>query len=800
MTKHFITTLMLCLFSITTLNSLFAQSRCLTDEKHAVTMEDPAVAAEHDIMMEKLYAKVSEAKSITCTNGVIVIPIAVHYYGAVSTANTQCLIDAALAQVEVLNQDFGAYNADLENYCDLVNSCPATFPSSAISSGSCIQFCLADQNHPACAPTLIGGYAITVDAYNNDNATTCWDDYMNIFVYPISGGTLGFVNQIGAGNNPVGNNGVSVTSSAFGGVGSGCNSGTGIGTGAPFNRGRTVTHEVGHWLGLNHIFNGCGSGDGIADTPSSDTPNYGCPTYNGCNSTAENSCGSTDFSFNYMDYVDDACMYMFTDDQAQVMYNLAQPQSKWAQNVCSTAPNYTPTYSGEGCTVAAAPVASFTPTSGSQTICPGECITFTDASTNSPNSWNWTFGTSGDLTLSNTTSTIASPTICVTTGTSGTVSAALIVSNAIGDDSANGSVSVTVLDSNDAACQGLTTAIGCNLSAPNDGLAITNSTTITTTISPSTFCPGDQATISIAGCDFGGPYSGTDLLVVTAFDVFYESDGTPGLDATTDTYLTTGTYFGLDDGNGGTTTGCEDIVINVDDVSACDGTPVTIYLIGVADFYDTSGASPTFSSFDNGDCGGAVTGTVICESCLLPIELLSFNAKSNDEEIVVNWATSNEINNKGFSLLRSTDASKGFEQIAFVDGYGHSDYEQSYEFIDRDVKPGITYYYQLIAEDFDGKTTDHGIASALIESSNTTLTISPNPASDLLNVFVYASNAFDAQIMITDITGKIVLQENTKIDGAVNVPLNISNLANGVYHISVNHNGTIVKTDRFIKR
>ncbi len=85
---------------------------------------------------------------------------------------------------------------------------------------------------------------------------------------------------------------------------------------APFDRGRTATHEIGHWLNLRHIWgdrNDCGGTDYVADTPNAQLPNYGKPTF------PHVSCANGpngDMFVNYMDYTDDACMFMFTPGQA----------------------------------------------------------------------------------------------------------------------------------------------------------------------------------------------------------------------------------------------------------------------------------------------------------------------------------------------------------------------------------------------------------------------------------------------------------------------------------------------------
>ena len=122
--------------------------------------------------------------------------------------------------------------------------------------------------------------------------------------------------------DPARTDGVVILHAAFGTTGTAA---------APFGLGRTTTHEVGHWLNLRHIWgdtNDCSGSDQVSDTPRATAPNYGKPDWP--HITCNNGPNG-DMFMNYMDYVDDAAMFMFTQAQAARMNaTLAGPRKKIA--------------------------------------------------------------------------------------------------------------------------------------------------------------------------------------------------------------------------------------------------------------------------------------------------------------------------------------------------------------------------------------------------------------------------------------------------------------------------------------
>ncbi|MCS7297602.1 MAG: CUB domain-containing protein [Bacteroidia bacterium] len=286
---------------------LYAQHRCGTMERLSYLMQqDPTIVERlHRVEEEtRAYIEQIERQPSLRTQNVIVIPVVVHVVYRTAAEN---ISDAQiLSQIEVLNEDFRRQNADRVNT-------PSLFAN--VAADAEIQFCLATrdpQGNPTTGITRTQTNKTAFSIYSDDvkfsnlGGRDAWptDQYLNIWVCRLSGGILGYAQLPGGG--PSETDGVVVDFRYFGRGGS---------AQAPYNKGRTATHEVGHWLNLRHIWGDAQCGDDyVNDTPPQAEAHYGCPSF------PSPSCGNTsDMFMNYMDYTDDACMNLFTHGQRNRM-------------------------------------------------------------------------------------------------------------------------------------------------------------------------------------------------------------------------------------------------------------------------------------------------------------------------------------------------------------------------------------------------------------------------------------------------------------------------------------------------
>lgn len=269
--------------------SPISQRTCGTQEVlNQQLKEDPSLVLRMNKIEEFTEQYVNTKDQSRLVNGIIEIPVVVNVLYRTTAQNIS--LTQIQSQITVLNNDFQALNSDY-------NNTPSIFQS--VRSGNMgIRFVLDTVIRKSTTKTSWSTNDDMKKSTRGGINPTSPTLKLNMWVCNLSNGILGYAQFPGGSSST---DGVVIDDNAFGTTGT---------VSYPYNKGRTATHEVGHWMNLRHIWGDatCGS-DLVNDTPLHNTANYGCPTYphkSTCTGTP------TEMTMNYMDYTDDACMYMFT--------------------------------------------------------------------------------------------------------------------------------------------------------------------------------------------------------------------------------------------------------------------------------------------------------------------------------------------------------------------------------------------------------------------------------------------------------------------------------------------------------
>jgi hypothetical protein len=246
---------------------------------------------------------------------VVKIPVVVHVVYLSPAENIS--IAQIESQIASLNKDYGARNADKSRT-------PSVW--AGLVTDTRVQFALATVDANGNSTNGVTRTKTTKTSFGSDDSVKSvasggadpWpsDKYLNLWVCTLGGGLLGYAQFPGG---PPNTDGVVILNRAFGTTGTAAD---------PFDLGRTATHEIGHWLNLRHIWGDtedCTGTDFVDDTPNAQNPNYGKPTFPHVSCT---NGPNGDMFMNYMDYVDDAAMVMFTAGQVvRMQATLAGPRA-----------------------------------------------------------------------------------------------------------------------------------------------------------------------------------------------------------------------------------------------------------------------------------------------------------------------------------------------------------------------------------------------------------------------------------------------------------------------------------------
>lgn len=249
---------------------------------------------------------VAESAQTISTRAVKTIGVVVHVVYRTAAEN---ISDAQInSQIAILNADFRKLNSD-------ISSTPVLF--SGVAADCEVHFALSQVVRKSTTKTSFSSNNDVKKSNKGGSAPVSPTTKLNIWVCTLGGGLLGYAQFPGWS---AATDGIVCLNRAFG------NTGTAT---APFHKGRTATHEVGHWLNLRHIWGDatCGN-DLVSDTPTHNASNTGCPA-----AGHKSTCTGTpvEMTMNYMDYTDDACMFMFSSGQkARMQATLSRGGSRAA--------------------------------------------------------------------------------------------------------------------------------------------------------------------------------------------------------------------------------------------------------------------------------------------------------------------------------------------------------------------------------------------------------------------------------------------------------------------------------------
>jgi hypothetical protein len=347
--------------------------RCHTEENEAelqAKYPNRATKEEFEAWIAPIVKKINEDKK-TGRNVQVVynIPVVIHIvHNGDALGTGENITDAqAISQITVMNQDFrrlagtpgGANSTGLAVDCE-INFCLAQTDPNGLATTGVVRHNIAPYSNNVANGAGGADWETNADV-ETMKTNTQWDpnNYLNMWTirpgglalasgglqgllgyaqFPSSSGLSGLSASGGAANT----DGVVAAFDAMGTIA--LNDGTFI-LNPTYNLGRTMTHEVGHWVGLRHIWgdDGCPASGGnvytnedfCADTPAAAAANYTCSVVNSCTAIAGN-----DMIQNYMDYTNDSCMDTFTADQKTrmiaVMTNSPQRNTLNASTACQT--------------------------------------------------------------------------------------------------------------------------------------------------------------------------------------------------------------------------------------------------------------------------------------------------------------------------------------------------------------------------------------------------------------------------------------------------------------------------------
>jgi hypothetical protein len=741
-----------------------AQRKCASFEHLQQQLaRNPQMAQQIENIERFTQAKAQQNAASNTMRGTPVynIPVVVHVLWNTTAQN---ISDAQIqSQIDVLNKDYQLLNAD-------TSLVPTAFKS--VVADCRVQFCMAQRTPAGLATTGILRKQTTKTAFNADtddaksNSTggdAAWDatQYLNLWVVPdiTSGGSSGILGYAQFPGGAVATDGVVIGYKYFG------NTGTAV---APFNKGRTATHEVGHWLNLRHIWGdeaACAADDLVGDTPLQGDKNFGCPAFPRVDACTG---GNGVMFMNYMDYTDDACMYMFTNGQKSRMYGVLQAggaRASLATSLGCSAP------SGTSCTAPSGLTASSVSTTGATL------------------SWTAVTGASSYTveykTAATTVWTVAASAATSNSVVLGGLSAGTVYDWHVRTNCTSGSSAYSAAQFTTTAASG-----GCGTNyEPNESLsaaaAVGTNTALSAAITTTTdkdwfkFTLSSASNLTINLTNLGGDY---DIILYNSAgtELGRSENGSTTAEKITTTNTAAGTYylqvFGYNGANSAT---CYSLNIGA--------AAATVTCPGAYDVSTNGTLSGAAQIPFNTDIKGTIASTTDLDYYKFVITTggsitLTLGTLPGDYDLKL-------FNSAGTQLGISQNGSTTGETISYTAAAG-TYYAEVYGY---NGANSATCYTLKVALG----TATRSDASFVQGSGKTKVDIYPNPASSTLNVAL-SDREGKAFIRISDMNGR-KLSEQAVI--RMNTAVDLRKLSKGVYIIQViNEGGEVISQSKFIRQ
>jgi len=718
------------------LSSAQSQRSCGTMQHLQMQLQSDPKLTDRMQQIENKTQQIISSNTQNKTAAIITIPVVVH---VVYKTSAQNISDAQVqSQIDVLNEDFSKLNAD-------ASLTPSVYAGLAVNCQ--IQFCLAKRDPNGLATNGIDRKSTTTTSFSSNDAiksatsataggANAWNStqYLNLWSGNLSGGLLGYAQFPGG---TAATDGVVILYSAFGRVGT---------VSAPYNKGRTATHEVGHWLNLRHIWGdaNCGS-DLVTDTPTQQTSNFGCPTFP--HITCSNVTG--DMSMNYMDYTDDACMYMFSAGQS----------SRMSASISASRAGL---LSSQGCvpvtTVCGVPagLASSGVTTTAATISWG-------AASNAL-SYKVQYRIVGAASWTATTSTTTSKALSgLTSASNYEFQVQTVCSSGSSAFSTSGTFTTA------------TVSTTCNVPASLASSAITSSTA---TISWGAAIGANSYNVQyriVGAASWLATTSTTTSKALTGLTASsnYEFQVQTVCSAGSSAFSASGLFT-----TSAVSTGCSDIYEPNASTAAAATIPVNTNIVGLI---AVSGDNDYYKFVTT---AGLTNIKVILSSLPADFDLKLYNSSGTTLTTSQNAGTTSEQ-----IILNTTTAATYYLRV-----YGYS---SAYS---------ATSCYNLIANTSGStfrtanQSTNEGSSNALKVNGIDELSIYPNPTTNKLNINFFITESATLTTDVIDMLGKTVLNKNFSVDEGFNqTALDLSDLNNGIYFLRLQQNDQIVVKKFIVK-